>query len=284
MYRPSQKSKRRLTRRDFLAMLALGTGMGAAGGLSLGYLLLPSNADSASLPTPTVDPARVARLKTAEIPPIVKRTEWGARPANLDAEEENGLYSLDNPEGYRVYTEELRDIYNTIVIHHSSLYEENDDNTIKAVQNLHMDSRDWADIGYHFCVGKSGTIYEGRKLVTRGTHTEGRNTGTLGICLLGNFHTESVPSPEQLNATQQLVNWVALRLRATHLAGHRDFNSQTVCPGDKLYPSLDNFAQAALLTRGIEGYVPPPEQVITPTSDDETTAFLGTCSCGCCNV
>ncbi len=283
MYRPPQKSKR-LTRRDFLALLVLGTGVGAAGGLGLGYLLLPNNADSASLPTPTVDPARLARLKTAERPAIVKRTEWGARPANLEAEEEHGLYSLDNPEGYRVYTEDLRDIYNTLVIHHSSLYEENDDATIKAVQNLHMDKREWADIGYHFCVGKSGIIYEGRKLVTRGTHTEGRNTGTLGICLLGNFHTESVPTTEQLNATQQLVNWLALRLRATHLAGHRDFNSQTVCPGDKLYPALDNMAQTAMLLRGTDGYVAPPEQLITPAPDDESTAFAGSCTCGCCSI
>ena len=283
MLRPVNKSKK-ITRRDFLALLALGTGMGVAGGLGIGYLLLPSGADSASLPTPTVDPARLALLKTAERPPIIKRSEWGARAANLEAEEENGLYSLDNPDGYRAYTEDLRDIYNTIVIHHSSLYEIDDDTTIVAVQNLHMDSRKWADIGYHFCVGKSGKIYEGRKLVTRGTHTEGRNTGTLGICLLGNFHTESVPTSAQLNATQQLVNWVSLRLKATHLAGHRDFNPQTVCPGDKLYPALDNIAQTAFLTRGTDGYIAPPEQLITPTPDSSSTAFVDACSCSCCIV
>lgn len=279
-----QPSAKKITRRDFLVLLGLGTIGGATGGLGIGYLLLPSGADSASLPTPTVDSARVALLKTAERPTIVKRTEWGARVVNLEAEDEHGLYSLENPEGYRAYTDDLRDVYNTIVIHHSSLYEIDDATSIVAVQNLHMNSRDWADIGYHFCVGKSGIIYEGRKLVARGTHTESRNTGTLGICLLGNFHTESVPTPEQLQSTQQLVNWLALRLKATHLAGHRDFNSQTVCPGDKLYPALDNIAQAALLSRGTEGYVAPPEQLITPTPDSNSATYLNECTCGCCSV
>lgn len=268
----------KLTRRDFLLLLGMGTAAGATGGLGIGYLLLESNSSAANLPTPTADPTLAARLKTAARPPVVKRSGWGAREVNYqDADEENGLYSVENPEGWRLYDADLRSVYNTVVIHHSSLYEEDDVTTMQAIQNLHMDTRGWADIGYHFGVGKNGSVYEGRSVQARGTHTEARNTGTLGICLLGNFQ-EEFPTNSQLVAAQQLVDWITLRLEITHLAGHRDFNNQTVCPGDNLYPLLDNIAQQAMLVRGTEGYRPPPEQA--EPAVDRDVAWV--CDCGCC--
>lgn len=274
-----------ITRRDFLlALLGMGTAVGAVGGLGLGYLLLDSDGSSAaSLPTPTPNRERMALLKTVDRPIIVSREEWGAREVNHEAEQEQGYYSLQNPEGWRDYEEDLRLIYNTIVIHHSVLYADDDLSSVVAVQNLHMNSRKWADIGYHFCVGKNGTVFEGRKLTARGTHTEARNTGTLGICLLGNFQDTS-PTDAQLEAAQRMVNWLAVRLDVTHLAGHRDFNDTTVCPGNNLYASLDAIAINAMLKRGTDGYVVPPEQLLTPTLDPSDTVFVQGCSCGCCAI
>jgi hypothetical protein len=278
------KSNRQLTRRDFLALIGMGTAAGAAAGLGLGYLLLDNDdANGASLPTPTINPTQIAHLRSVEQPPIISRQEWGALDVNYDAENEHGFYSEDNLEGWREYEGDLRDIYNTIIIHHSSLYEDDDEATMLAIQLLHMGQRGWADIAYHFCVGQNGKIYEGRRMTARGTHTEGHNTGTLGLCLLGNFE-EIEPTLEQLASTQHMVNWLAVRLSATHLAGHRDFNDITVCPGKNLYPWLDGMAQQALLQRGIDGYVPPPEQ-LTPTADPNSTAYRrGACPCGCCDI
>lgn len=254
-----------LTRRDFLILLGMGSALGATGGLGMGYVLLGSDSSNASeLPTPTANATLVARLKTAERPSVVKRSGWGARDVNYsEADEENGIYSLTNPEGWREYEEQLRAVYNTIVIHHSSMYEDDDVSTMQAIQDLHMGSRGWADIGYHFGIGKNGVVYEGRSVQVRGTHTEGHNTGTLGICLLGNFE-EEIPTIAQLNSAQEMVNWLALRLRMTHLAAHRDFNSITQCPGKNLYPLLDQMASQALLKRGTDGYKVPPEQIVTP--------------------
>jgi hypothetical protein len=275
------RTPRPLSRREFLiALLGLGGAVGATAGLGVGYLLSDTNPNAASLPTPTSDETRVALFKSAEHPTIILREEWGARASNFDAENEHGFYTLDNPQGWRLYLEDLRLVYTTIIIHHSLLYKDDDLATVKAIQNLHMDSRGWADMGYHFCVGKSGSIYEGRPFTARGTHTEGHNTGTLGICLMGNFVAETPPQA-QLDATQQLVNWVALRLDISHLAGHRDFNPRTTCPGDTLYPYLDGIAYAAMLSRGKDGYVAPPEQLITPTPDPNSVAMTSTCSCGC---
>lgn len=267
--RPPTKG-RVISRRDFLAMSGLGlTGILAIGGLgTLGYLVLDGGGDEneVSLPTRTPDPILEARVKQVDRPAIVAREEWGAREVNHAAEEEFGFYTLDNAEGWREYEGDLRVAYQTVVIHHSSLYETDDDTTIREVQNLHMDDRDWADVGYHFCVGQSGTVYEGRKMSARGTHTELHNTGSLGVCLFGNFE-EISPTQAQLDTTQALVNWLALRLRLSHLAAHREFNDTTVCPGANLYPVLDKMAEEALLQRGTGGYITPLEQLITPSPE-----------------
>ena len=103
-------------------------------------------------------------------------------------------------------------------------------------------------------------------MTARGAHVAGFNTGSVGVCLLGNF-TLQAPTQEQLNATYALNNWLVFRLQLTHLSGHRYFNDWTVCPGDLLVNQLEDMATRAGLTFGTDGYVP------TASSSD---------SCGCC--
>jgi hypothetical protein len=53
---------------------------------------------------------------------IVPRASWGALEPDLSAPVENGVYDpIANPDGWRVYTEPLADILNTVVVHHSAL-------------------------------------------------------------------------------------------------------------------------------------------------------------------
>jgi hypothetical protein len=134
------------------------------------------------------------------------------------------------------------------------------------IQLLHMGKRQWADIGYHFGVGRSGQIFEGRDLAVRGTHTEGYNTGSVGVVFFGHLDRYA-PTREQLDAGRRLIDWLALRLELTHLAGHHDFNDFTECPGEYMYPVLPLLAISAGLIYGTGGYEPPPEQLITPTPE-----------------
>ncbi len=267
-----------LSRRDFLAFAGLAAGTGAAlcGAGTIGLYWLLTNNERNGLGYATTMPGpRLAIDKRMAAPRIVSRAEWGAREINFAAENETGLYSAANPEGWHEYEGDLRDDYQTVIIHHSATYEFDDVNTMRVVQDLHLDDRRWADIGYHFCVGKTGTIFEGRMLKARGTHTAGYNTGSVGVCLLGNFEEES-PTQEQLTAAFAVVNWLALRLDLTHLAGHRDFNAITVCPGANLYPYLVEMAASARLDVGTAGYSGP-----TPQATEENTAALrGCCCCG----
>lgn len=255
-----------LSRRDFLGLAGLaaaGAGLSCIGGVT-GYWLLGRSAGrsrSASL-TPTASPS--TRLKIIDRPPIITRAGWSARAPNHQAANEKGVYSQDNVEGWRIYEGDLRAIYRTVVVHHSVVYKTDDPTTMREIQDLHMDDREWADIGYHFGVGRSGSVFEGRDLSVRGTHVEHYNTGSVGVVFLGNFE-EELPAPEQIEQGRRLIDWLALRLELTHLAGHKEFNEFSECPGRYMVPYLDILAGSAGLQHGIQGYVPPPEQLATPT-------------------
>ncbi|HVO71134.1 MAG TPA: twin-arginine translocation signal domain-containing protein, partial [Aggregatilineaceae bacterium] len=133
-----RKRARPMSRRDFLGlagMAAVGGGISCIGSV-LGYLALDRIARagrSAALPS-TPDVTRAARIKQVERPYITPRAEWNAREPNHDAENEKGLYSAENPEGWREYEGDLRLIYKTVVVHHSVIYGDDDITTMRAIQ------------------------------------------------------------------------------------------------------------------------------------------------------
>ena len=258
------------TRRNLIAIIGLSLAGGSllGGGGLISYLLFDyfTNPRATASPDPAPPRPTVSLESTDQIipPRIINRDDWGALQPDHNAANESGFYSLENVEGWRVYQGDLRDIYRTVVVHHSVLYEADDLSTVREIQSRHMTERGWADIGYHYLVGKDGTIYAGRDLAVRGTHVEHFNTGSVGVVLLGNFE-EDFPTVIQLESTRRLINWLAASLELTHLAGHNDFNDTTKCPGTHLMPYQETLANSAGLQVGIEGYIPPPEQRITPS-------------------
>ncbi len=253
---PPPPSVRRLSRRDFLGlagMTAVGGGLGCLG-VSLGYLVV-SHLSTARQTPPATQAVSAPPIVPKQIdrPGILDRRDWGSRELNHDAPNETGFFTADNPEGWYVYAGDLRAVYRTVVVHHSVLYEADDPATMRAIQQQHMDLRGWADIGYHFGVGQSGQVFAGRALDVRGTHVERFNTGSVGVVMLGDF-SQSAPTPSQVEACRRLIDWLALRLELTHLAGHGDFNSSTDCPGRYARELLSMLAQSAGLALGTGGY------------------------------
>jgi N-acetyl-anhydromuramyl-L-alanine amidase AmpD len=129
-------------------------------------------------------------------------------------------------------------------------------------------------VGYHFLIGKNGSIYEGRALEVRGTHVEAYNTGSLGVCFLGNFQVDTV-NDAQFDAAQRLLRWLVARLHITHIAGHRDFNPQTECPGSNLDRYVTALATAFNLIKSADGYRPPLDAT-------ETSRLPACLCCGHC--
>ena len=247
---PNHTNQREVSRRRWLRRLAA---LGGAGALAAAgvfsqrprLVILPNQADTSE---------EVAR------PPIVSRDEWGALPVDHSARNERGHYDSEvNPWGWYTYSGDLRDSYQTLVVHHSAIYKADGRATLQEIQRLHRQDRGWADVGYHFMLDVDGAIYAGRDLGARGAHTLGRNTGSAGVCLLGDFRF-SAPLPAQWEALIALARWLIAELELTHLAGHSQFNENTVCPGARVLAQLSALAALLGVGYGVGGYVAAPNQ------------------------
>ena len=96
------------------------------------------------------------------------------------------------------------------------------------IDTLHK-QRGFAKIGYHYVVLRDGSIQNGREDTEVGAHVSGKNTGSLGICLVGGLNdTTGKPennfTGEQFKALRNLL----IELCETHpkarVRGHRDLS------------------------------------------------------------
>ena len=108
------------------------------------------------------------------------------------------------------------------------------DQSVRAIQNYHMDSNGWPDIGYNWLVDRNGTIYEGRlyNYDAIGTHAANNNTRAVGCCFIG--RDGDVTSAAK-SAIRAVYDEACRRcVKSLQMLGHRDVNA-TSCPGDNLW-------------------------------------------------
>ena len=193
-------------------------------------------------------------------PSIVSRAGWGA------------------DESMRRAAPRYADTVRMVFVHHTDTpngYAPGDvPAIIRSIYTYHVRSNGWNDIGYNFLVDAYGRVYEGRgggiDRPVIGAHTEGFNTGSVGIAVIGNGSL----APLTEASRDALVNLIAWRLDVAHVdplghatmisggsdrfaagksvslrvvSGHRDANA-TDCPGSLIYAALDGIAAAAQAT------------------------------------
>ncbi len=187
---------------------------------------------------------------TSGEPTVISRAQWGA----------NESWRF-NSSGREIWPREYR-APKKIFIHHTAGSNNIPDPAaaVRAVYYYHAITRGWGDIGYNFVVDHQGRIYEGRyggeadgKLVVGG-HTYGYNYGSLGISVLGNFHSSGgirLPAAAEAGLSQFLAyranrygihplepGFFVNKWFPYGVLGHRDANGTTVCPGDYAYARL----------------------------------------------
>jgi hypothetical protein len=145
---------------------------------------------------------------------------------------------------------------------------------VRGIELYHVKGNGWNDIGYNFLVDRFGTVYEGRgggiEKNVIGAHSEGFNTGTFGVALIGNYARATPPKAQR----DALVNLLAWRLDVAHIdplstvvyasggnakfkagksvtlraiSGHRD-TGPSECPGAGTYVLLPGIAKRVSLT------------------------------------
>jgi hypothetical protein len=175
---------------------------------------------------------------------------------------EEGFYDpVSNPAGYARYSDlrpdqSLEQVYFEIVIHH-----EGDSQTydVSKIQLKHLWKERWTDIGYHYVIGRDGTVYEGRNIAVRGAHVSDANTGRVGVLLLGDFqpgreikigglrfyfkdHDDIGPTPRQVDSALALTRWLDQQYGINSVVGHRAVPyNDTVCPGEYAMPYVSIF-------------------------------------------
>jgi hypothetical protein len=101
----------------------------------------------------------------------------------------------------------------------------------RSAQNFHKHIRGWKDIGYHYLIDWEGRVLEGRPVDRMGAHVENKNTGAIGVVLMGNLSRQR-PTEKQLASLRALLKWLmyTYEIPADRITGHYQ-NKKTTCPG-----------------------------------------------------
>ncbi|MFD7867155.1 N-acetylmuramoyl-L-alanine amidase [Streptomyces sp. NPDC059783] len=118
--------------------------------------------------------------------------------------------------------------------------------TVRQIQNYHMDSNGWSDIGYNFLVDHDGRIFEGRGWDVVGAHATGHNTTHIGACFIG---YDGDATPRALSALRALYLEANRRTgRTLEKTWHSGLSGQsTQCPGSALRAWVQGGMDAALI-------------------------------------
>lgn len=124
-----------------------------------------------------------------------------------------------------------------LVVHHTA----SDSGNVNTIRAYHKFVKGWDDIGYHFVINKNGTIDNGRPISIQGAHIKGKNTGSIGIAMIGNFENHN-PTQEQINSLHELLKAgiKTYDLTSDKIYGHKELAS-TLCPGK--YVNINNIRE-----------------------------------------
>jgi N-acetylmuramoyl-L-alanine amidase len=128
------------------------------------------------------------------------------------------------------------------IILHCSATPEGKHFEVETIRKWHL-QRGWKDIGYHFVIYLDGSVHEGRPIEQVGAHTQGQNTGSIGVCYIGGVAKDAKTAKDTLNEAQEIaiVNLIhALREEYGNLTlhGHNEF-APKACPSFKVYEKFD---------------------------------------------
>jgi len=112
------------------------------------------------------------------------------------------------------------------------------------IRRWHIEDRGWRDIGYAMIIDRDGSVADGRDLDGDGdtfddigAHAKGRNSRSVGVCLLGGFGSSATDefadnfTPEQDAALRRVIARVKNYIgRDIPVKGHNDYANKA-CPG-----------------------------------------------------
>lgn len=124
------------------------------------------------------------------------------------------------------------------IVVHCSATRPSQDISARDIDRWHR-AQGWSGIGYHFVIRRDGTLEHGRPADVIGSHVQGHNAKSIGICLAGGVAEDGKTPEDNFTAAQKATLEATVKELLTEypkatVQGHRDF------PGvKKACPSFD---------------------------------------------
>lgn len=98
-------------------------------------------------------------------------------------------------------------------------------------------AKGWDDVGYHYVITRDGCLQAGRPTEAVGSHVQGYNHNSIGICLVGGIAEDDL-QPEnnftkaQFGMLESLLRSILIpKYPSARIQGHRDFAGvKKACP------------------------------------------------------
>lgn len=142
---------------------------------------------------------------------------------------------------------------------------------VSSIAETHITTYKWADIGLHYVISQSGSVFEGRPLKAVGAHTGGLNRKNAGIAFLGCYDDQgcaaegypvSIVTDEMVDSAAAVVAFLAktydfaitkesVMPRSSLELARRGSTNFPYSPGNRIIERLDEIlerAQAVLET------------------------------------
>ncbi|MBU0474291.1 MAG: N-acetylmuramoyl-L-alanine amidase [Bacteroidetes bacterium] len=211
---------------------------------SLNYLdnltfsfISPGKTTDAQIKNNIYQSQKIKLISNIERPEFVSRKSWGC------------------PQDENVSTRSLTDVTH-LIIHHSAAHTVSSDYAavVRTYWDWHVNGNGWDDIGYNWLVDPNGVLYKGRAWISDtqeniiGAHNSGKNSGTVGICFIGNYVSD-IPSDIGLNKVASIAAFLCDKYgiipkgqsyHATisrvndNISGHGQSGGGTACPGTQM--------------------------------------------------
>ena len=170
----------------------------------------------------------------------------------------------------------IKNISNYLLKHPSKRYSFRDTNTIKGIvvhqtdsedrgsfspyntAEYHVNTNDWAGIGYHYYILDDGTIYQTQEDSVISYHASGKNQDTLGVAITGE-HTCSYNEPENNYDIISAKKYNALvytlakltnkysNIAVEKIVGHSETGSPKSCPNLNMTQLRDDVLKKKVL-------------------------------------
>lgn len=151
-------------------------------------------------------------------------------------------FIIYNPGNKKPYAK--RKSTSCIILHHAAVVNCSPADIVR----WHL-GRGFNGAGYNWFVNKEGTKYQLRPIWAVGAHTIGWNSKSIGICVEGNYQTETSMPEIQLKAVAEVINYCNNYYKTMFsLYGHKQ-KWPTACPG-KNFP-FSRIADLSLRFNGI---------------------------------